>query len=331
MRGRHRLDHAITYAVAAVLLIEAATSWVTATGAPARSRNPYDTRRWEKYLDATSPPHDPEVRILLLSNSQAVAPNLPADAIYPALLEERLNQNGRRPRVRVVNWSLSGLHVPEAIVLLARARALRPALVVGVLPSIWFATADYQAGGRPTPLATFEGDVVDTAWWHRDALPAEFRAHYLTPSAAVTAQLARFWPSYGLRDLPLLAVAERHPWVEAFLPERRRSRAPVTLRAEITGASGEPHAPLVRMFSAAAAALGTPRLFAIEPNAWRVAVPPSLRKRLVDAGWDVADLTDAVPAQQFEPDRIHFLVAGHRTMAEALAEQLVALLPEAVG
>ena len=76
--------------------------------------------------------------------------------------------------VRVVNWSVAGTRVPEAIVLLARARELQPDIVLSVFPPNWFDGADYLEGDRPVRLARLESDLSDTAWFYRDGLPREF-------------------------------------------------------------------------------------------------------------------------------------------------------------
>jgi len=304
-------------------------------------RNPHLRRDWDNYIGVTGHPRDPELRVLLLSNSQGNGPEYPEQVIYPWRLQELLNEGRTGPPVRVINWSYGPNRLPEGVVLLARAQELRPHVVLAVFHPGWFQEPDYVWQGRPTPLSMFPGDVVDTAWLYRDRLPAAFRAHYLTPVTAVSALFARAWPNYRFRDLPVSYLQVQLPWFRPFVPEgewaawflagrARRSRLqaqPVAGRLP-----PPPTAPLVDMFLEASARVGAARrVFVYQPHYFRVRdpgpAPEIVRRRLEGAGIQVWNMGEAVPWTQFlEGQNLHLADEGHATFATALAERLRPLL-----
>src|SRR5512134_3342491 len=105
-------------------------------------RNPHLRRDWDNFIRVTGVPPDPEIRELLLSNSQGNGPEYPDRATYPWLLQDTLNEGRTGPPVRVVNWSFGPNRVPEAVLLLARAQDLQPHLTVSVFHAGWFQPAD---------------------------------------------------------------------------------------------------------------------------------------------------------------------------------------------
>jgi hypothetical protein len=299
-------------------------------------RNPHLRRDWDNYIRVTSVPRPPEVRILLLSNSQGNGPEYPDRAIYAWILQDLLNQGRSGPPVRVVNWSFGPNRVPEAIALLARAQDLQPHLTVSVFHGGWFQPADYSFAGRKTPLTMFPGDVVDTVWLYRDRLPPAYREHYLGPVNAMSAAFARTWPTYRFRDLPVSWLQVHEPWFRPFVPEgewaawflaarARRSR----LQAQpVAGLLPPPPEPaLLEMFGDAASRLPGPRIFVFQPHYYRlqraVSAHEQVKPELERRGFQVWDLSHAVPWRQFlEGQQIHLADDGHRTMAAALAERL---------
>jgi hypothetical protein len=303
-----------------------------------RLRNARVLRDWDHFVRETATPLDDEIRILLLSNSQGRGPELPAGQIYAALLEQRLNDGRVGPRVRVVNWSFAASRLPETVVLLARARELRPHLVLAVFPPNFFR----EEGG--SELGRLEGDVTDTAWLYRRQLPAAFRDRYLHAADSVRAVLARAWPSYRFRDLPIFALAVRAPWLRPLFPEsvqgpwqdiglavfprRRPGRTPAFQIQQ-------PDPALLGMFADGAAGLRPATLVFVHEPLW-YRLPPE-HEPLIDAitaglsqrGWTVWDLRDAVPWYQFFDERVHFTADGHKAFAEALAARIAPLLPGA--
>jgi hypothetical protein len=299
-------------------------------------RNPHLRRDWDNYIRVTSVPHDPEVRVLLLSNSQGNGPEYPDRATYPWLLQDALSEGRTGPPVRVVNWSFGPNRVPEAVLLLARAQDLKPHLVVAAFHPTWFQKPDYEYQGKPTPLSMFPGDGTDTAWLYRDRLPPAFAAHYVKPVAAVSAAFARYWPTYRFRDLPVSWLQVNVPWFRPFVPEgewaawflaarARRSRLqaqPVARPFEHT-----PHPELIGMFTDAASRLGGRRVFVFQPHYYKLLqeseVPATVTRALEAKGFAVWDMSHAVPWREFlEGQNIHLADDGHRTFAKALAERL---------
>ena len=311
--------------------------------APSRryGRNPHLRRDWDNYIRVTGRPRDPEIRILLLSNSQGNGPEYPEQVIYPWRLQDLLNEGRTGPPVRVINWSYGPNRVPEAVVLLARAQELRPHVVMAVFHPGWFQEPDYAWRGKPTPLSMFPGDVVDTAWLYRDQLPEVFRAHYLTPVTAVSAAFARGWPSYRFRDLPMSYLQVELPWFRPFVPEgewaawflagrARRSRLQAQPVARLL--PPPPTEPLLDMFLEASARAGAARrVFVYQPHYFRVLDPGSapeiVRRRLEGGGMEVWNMGEAVPWTQFlEGQNLHLADDGHATFAAALAARLRPLL-----
>jgi hypothetical protein len=307
-----------------------------------RGRNAHLRRDWDNYIRVTSVPHDPEIRVLLLSNSQGNGPEYPDRVIYPWLLQDALNEGRTGPPVRVVNWSFGPNRVPEAIVLLARAQDLRPHLVVTAFHPTWFQAADYEFQGKDTPIAMFPGDVADTAWLYRDRLPPAFRDHYLKPVTAVSALFARHWPTYRFRDLPVSWLQVHVPWFRPFVPEGEWAAWSLAGRARRSRLQSQPlarpfvhvpHAALMEMFTQAADRLAAPRVFVFQPHYYRLPqesdVPAVVTRALEARGFLVWDMSHAVPWQEFlEGQNIHLSDDGHRTFARALAERLRPLVDD---
>jgi hypothetical protein len=311
-------------------------------------RNVHLRRDWDNYVRVTCVPRDPEIRVLLLSNSQGNGPEYPDSVIYPWLLQDALNEGRTGAPVRVVNWSFGPNRVPEAIVLLARAQDLRPHLVLAAFHPTWFQAADYEIQGRATPLSMFPGDVVDTAWLYRDRLPPAFAAHYVRPITAVSALFARHWPTYRFHDLPVSWLQVNVPWFRPFVPEGEWAAWSLAGRARRSRLQSQPvarpfahvpHGALMDMFGEAAARLPAPRVFVFQPHYYRLLqhseVPGLVTSALEGKGFQVWDMSQAVPWQQFlEGQNIHLADDGHRTFARALAERvrpIVDSLPAARG
>jgi len=339
---------AVTWAALTLLAAELVLPRVLYTPLdPARryGRNPHLRRDWDNYIRLTSAPHDPEIRVLLLSNSQGNGPEYPDRVVYPWLLQDALNQGRTGPPVRVVNWSFGPNRVPEAVVLLARAQELRPQLVLAVFHPTWFQKPDYEIQGRPTPLSMFPGDVVDTAWLYRDRLSAAFDAHYVRPVTAVSALFARYWPTYRFHDLPISWLQVNVPWFQPFVPEGEWAAWFLAGRARTSRLQAQPvarpfehtpHGELMGMFADAASRLGARRVFAFQPHYYKLLqesdVPGAVTRALEARGFEVWDMSHAVPWQEFlEGQNIHLADDGHRTFAKALAERVRPLLDSVPG
>ena len=344
MSGLARPPGAIVGALLAIALAEVAVPhaiYEPLVPVKRYGRNPHLRRDWDNYIRVTGRPRDPEVRVLLLSNSQGNGPEYPEPVIYPSRLQDLLNEGRSGPPVRVVNWSYGPNRVPETVLLLARAQELRPHVVLAVFHPGWFQEADYLWRGKPTPLSMFPGDVVDTAWLYRERVPAAFRAHYLRPITAVSAVFARAWPTYRFRDLPVSHLQVHLPWVQPFVPEGQWAAWFLAARARRSRLQAQPVAgrlpptptePLVEMFLEASARVkARHRVFVYQPHYFRVTDPGEgpelLRRRLEAAGQEVWSMGDAVPWPEFlEGQNLHLADEGHLTFARALADRLRPLL-----
>jgi hypothetical protein len=340
-----RLHHPASYAVAFLLLGEIV--FPTALRhrletSEERGRNPRGRRNWDEYVAKTSVRRPGERVVLLVSNSQGRGPEVPVEETYPQLLQARLSRERPGARVRVVNWSFGPDRVPEAILLLARAQDLDPDVLLVVQPPNWFREEDYTYHSRPTPLAMFPSDLVDTAWIYRSRLPPDFVSHYIKPVQAVDAVLARGLPSYRYRDWPVSFFRHELPWLEAFVPERDRAawflegrqrfrtlQEQPRLDPALLG-SPWPHPTLLRLFTEAAEPLRAHKVFVFQPHPF--AVPPheaaflALREYLLAHGWRVWDMMKAVPWPFFLEGNVHFAARGHRIFAERLARRIEPLL-----
>jgi hypothetical protein len=341
VKGR-LLRHPAPWAILALVIAEAAIAPSFRRALPDRlddRRNPFARRNWDEYARWTGRPRGRERRVLLLGNSQARGPEVPADRIYAAQLQQRLNQGSTGAPVRVVNWSFGPDRVPEAILLLARARDLDPDVVLAVFPPTWFADEDYEVGGRPTPLSMFPSDLVDTAWLYRDRVPPEFATHYLRPVRAADALLARGVRTWAYRDLPMSALARRARAAEAFMPAseqaawfQRGTSAPVRVRAAVPyDLTGEwPNQPLMRMFTDAAAPLRARKVFVLQPHYYTITagreVMVPLREHFLRHGWAVWDFMDVVPPTSFRAGSVHLAPEGHDLFAAVLSGLLTPML-----
>lgn len=92
-------------------------------------RNHFYRRGWLEY---TSFKRSNDHRIILISNSQGYARELPENLIYPTLLENKLNKSKFQGLNdwRVENWSLPGGNFPEFIILAAKAATIKARIVI---------------------------------------------------------------------------------------------------------------------------------------------------------------------------------------------------------
>jgi len=104
-------------------------------------RNPFRFRGWPEYVRA--PDTGPrEATLILLTNSQGYAGELPPRKIYAERLERLLNERGAGPfeRWHVLNWSTDGMTSIELVILAGVLQDLSPTVVMAVT-----GYADYAA------------------------------------------------------------------------------------------------------------------------------------------------------------------------------------------
>ena len=306
------------------------------------ARNPFGRRNWDDFIKVTSVPHEPETRILLLSNSQGRGPEYAALNLYASLIQQKLNRLRPAASVRVVNWSFGPNRVPEAIVLLARAQELNPHISLAVFPPFWFQAEDYVIDSKPTPLSMLPSDICETAWLYRDRFPKEFTEHYLTPITIVKAYLARYTNTYRYRDLPISYFRKTHPWARPFTPDGVDASWFSTGRGSLRTRQVKPtrnfplpwpHAVLMKMFTDTAERLPGRKIFVLQPHC--LPILPShqdslnaTRGHFIRNGWEVWDMMTAVPWYEFLEDSLHLSAQGHRIFANALEGRLTPLLRE---
>lgn len=110
-------------------------------------RNPYRFRGWPEYTRADRAPAGTG-RLVLLSNSQAVAGELRPHHIYAVALAQRLTelQVGGFTNWQVLNWSVEGMTSMEYMLLAARARQAQPDAVLLAAGMPEFRTANLTNG-----------------------------------------------------------------------------------------------------------------------------------------------------------------------------------------
>lgn len=92
-------------------------------------RNHYFRRGWPEYLSVE---RQNDHRIIIISNSQGFGREVDESAIYPTLLEHRLNREQFEGFTdwKVENWSLPGGNFPEFMVMAAKAAAVQARYVI---------------------------------------------------------------------------------------------------------------------------------------------------------------------------------------------------------
>ena len=338
-----RLHHPVTYVILFLILAELILPALLLEPLSEDSfypRNPYFRRNWDEYIRVTSKHHDPEYRILLISNSQGVGLEYSEDQIYTTLLQDYFNHaaNGGQ-RIRLINWSIVGIQAPELIFLLARARELQPQLVLCILGPTAFKARSYIYDGKPTPITMFPSDVLETVWFYRDLLPASYREHYIKNIYFVSGLFSRYWTLYRLRELPLAMLLQRARFLMPFVPPSQRFtwlKKPAKLERlkkpkKKNFAKMPPHPELLRMTREVSQDLHAKKIFIMQPHGFVVTkgeeiFANAIQDSLKAANWEFWDMTSAVPWNQFLKDAAHFTDQGHRIFADSLAIRLEPIL-----
>ena len=197
------------------------------------SRNPYRFRGWPEYT-ALAPAQPGVARLVLLSNSQAYAGEIPASRIYADKLERALTAQrvGGFEKVEVLNWSFDGVTSIELTLLATRLREASPELVIAAV-----GVADFSAFNLTRPMSQCRTDLprlaTRPAIWR--ALPDAFTERHvdiedwLTYGAWDRVALLRFrdfgWAwldqQWGGLQMGLYSPAiNYHPWRLDHLPKR---------------------------------------------------------------------------------------------------------------
>ncbi|HMP75939.1 MAG TPA: hypothetical protein PKE12_06560 [Kiritimatiellia bacterium] len=197
------------------------------------SRNPHRYRGWPEFT-TLGPASAGVARVVLLSNSQAYAGEIPANRIYADKLERALTAQraGGFERVEVLNWSFDGVTSIELTLLATRLREAAPELVIAAL-----GVADFSGFNLDRPMSQCRTDLPRLATrpeiW--SALPEAYTTRHvkledwLTYAAWDRAALLRFrdfgWSwldqQWGGLLIGLYAPAlNYHPWRLEHLKKR---------------------------------------------------------------------------------------------------------------
>jgi hypothetical protein len=167
-------------------------------------RNPGLKNFWVEHTYQTNLKQLGEALVIVISNSQGYAKGLPDHQIYPSLLEQSLNSNPASP-VRVLNWSIWGGKGPEFILLAAAASRLNPDALILVAGAESFSarhmiqnaeTGSHLPWGSDTSLLLGYSEV-------REKISSSYLTHFFNLNDALEITVARLWPPWRFRHLPL--------------------------------------------------------------------------------------------------------------------------------
>ncbi|MCO5044825.1 MAG: hypothetical protein J5I99_08765 [Verrucomicrobia bacterium] len=140
-------------------------------------RNPYRFRGWPEYIRLDPAPTG-TARIILISNSQAYAGEIPERRIYPDKLERALTAKhiGGYERIEVLNWSFDGVTSIELMLMAARLHNESPDLVIAAIGA-----ADFSSFNLTRPLSQTRTDLPRLASRERiwRVLPHAFKKRHV--------------------------------------------------------------------------------------------------------------------------------------------------------
>ncbi len=148
------------------------------------ARNPYRFRGWPEYTQL-EPARAQSARVVLISNSQAYAGEMPANRIYADKLERALNaaRAGGFEHTDVLNWSFDGVTSIELTLLAARLGAASPELVIAAV-----GVADFSAYNLDRRLSGVRTDlprlIAHPEVWR--ALPPAFKKRHVNVEDGLT-------------------------------------------------------------------------------------------------------------------------------------------------
>jgi hypothetical protein len=308
------------------------------------ARNPYRFRGWPEFVGANSVPPGTG-RVVLLTNSQGYAGELPERKIYPCLLEGLLNQSPPAgfERWEVLNWSSDGITAAELSLLAAYLQDLRPQAVVAVT-----GYADYATGHDGQGFLYCRSDVtrLGTRWSVLRRMPGSFRRDHLKMEDTLTVFLRDRLALLRFREYAWSWLESRLPGVHGmfyaprvnYLPWEVKTRRPWAKPIERTKPrAADPvfvyGAGSTRMLDGYLALLSRlpTRVLVVSEPVCGVAGDPrgksnavfqrDLRAAVERHGLRFWDMHDGLPADSFITTS-HLHPANHRRFAERMAERL---------
>jgi hypothetical protein len=306
-------------------------------------RNPYRFRGWPEYTTrhAVAPGTG---RIVLLTNSQAYAGELPEHKIYPDRLEVLLNAPPPEGYARweLLNWSADGMTVIELMILAATLRDCEMDMAVAVT-----GYADYVAEHDGQGFLYCRSDIPLLA--ARPAvfrhLPDAYRRRHLKVEDLLTVvlhdrfQILRFreyaW-SWAEARLPGVHELFFAPHVQ-YLPWEQKARAWLPPLRRVQARPGDPtlsynvaSVAMLNAYMAMLARLPFPVLVVSEPATfnpadWRWEAHQAFQHDLEAAtrrhGLTLWDMHDGLPPEHFITSS-HFHPLNHAAFAEQMAGRI---------
>lgn len=301
--------------------------WYWRASLPPSQRNPFLHYGWPEMFLGTTPRQTGERLVVLVANSQGYGWEVADRQTYAAHLQARLSSESNP--VRVVNWSIPGARYNEYALALAAARRLQPdTILVSLNPQVFDGAIPDRAIRRWTSdsFALLADPDIDAA------LPAPVRARMTDRSLDLRIAAYDLWPAYRIRTLPAALLGDQRFLRPLF--ERQQSgmwfryapmrgmvrRPPPDARTLVM----DPRLVTDLLDLATSAAPRTVVIYmpfrdtpaeAVD-LAWR-----TIARDCADRSITTADLSRAIGADGFLTGA-HLSEAGHRAMANALAEIL---------
>ncbi|MBN1557149.1 MAG: hypothetical protein JW951_03280 [Lentisphaerae bacterium] len=310
-------------------------------------RNPYRFRGWPEYVEQheTAPGVK---RLVLLTNSQGYAGEIPAYKIYPYRLEMLLRGEGAGGSTRweVLNWATDGITTIEQSILAAYLQTLTPDVVLVVT-----GYADYAVEHDGQGFLYCRSDVprLATRLPVFTRLPPDYRRRHLKLEDTVTFLLRDRLACLRMREYGWSWLESRLPGVHEMFYAPHVNYLPWDIKARpwirpLRRPAGRPEDPVLRYGPESVAMLRdyldllthiSARVIVVnEPvrtheddyrAGWHLAFQEDLRELTETYGLTLWDLYSAVPADQFITSS-HFHPRAHAAFAAMLAERLQAEL-----
>jgi hypothetical protein len=207
-------------------------------------RNPLPLRGWPEYVAASAAPAgSPSTRVVVIGNSQGVAPELPrGERLFPALIEETLNGAGRN--VAVINWSVVGLATDhlEVLSIEAARRGIDLVVIAASLKSLDIAGTT-RLGASADDVDLLAGNPAAWPWYRDSLLAATTRADDLLLRAIYLGSALGRSRQYG-RDLLAATISTRHHRFAFGATRSRRAQQTLAERRAAIPNAATPHGGL---------------------------------------------------------------------------------------
>ncbi len=298
-------------------------------------RNAFVNQMWVPHVFQSDKGKADELLVIIISNSQGFDKQLQDQQLYPNKLEEHLAKLVNKP-VRVLNWSIFGGNAPEFVLLGAATNRLNPDILLLIATQRNFnerylllnpKTESHYPWGSDTQLLLGYWDVTRH-------VPIEFVSHFFNFRDLIEIGLARIWPSWHYRQMPLMHLRENQPFKHAephlrkeLYPYGGTDEARVLERLEAYRKHKLTGWNLVEYFLSSTASLKTRKIYVEMPRRPRREFSlkeeqEQFYRTLNSGGFEIRDLSSSIPETLFLGD-LYLKPEGHELFAQNLAELII--------